>query len=151
VLYLVCPRLKKGNTARAAPHDVFQIQILFDEICNILKAAGINLKDLFLNADPGFDSKELREACQEEEIIPNVKANPRNSANQQQEPYQSGTHIFDDELYKDRYVIEHANAWIDGFKALLVRFEFSVRNWVSLHFMAFSVIFLRKINKKQKV
>lgn len=132
-------------------HDLFQIQILFDEICNILKAAGINLKDLFLNADPGFDSKELREACQKEEIIPNLKANPRNSANQQQEPYQSGTHIFDDELYKDRYVIEHANAWIDGFKALLVRFEFSIRNWVSLHFMAFSVIFLRKINKKQKV
>lgn len=37
------------------------------------------------------------------------------------------------------------------FKALLVRFEFSARNWMSLHFMAFSVIFLRKISKKQKV
>lgn len=102
-------------------------------------------------APPGFDSKEFREACQKEEIIPNVKANPRNSANQQEEPYQSGTHIFDDELYKHRAVIEHANAWIDGFKALLVRFEFSVRNWMALHFIAFSVIFLRKIDKKQKV
>jgi transposase len=132
-------------------HDLFQIQILFDEICNILKAAGINLKDLFLNADPGFDSKEFREACQKEEIIANVKANLRNSANQEQELHQSGTHIFDEELYEDRTVIEHANAWIDGFKALLVRFEFSVRNWMALHFIAFSVIFLRKINKKQKV
>jgi len=79
-------------------------------------------------APPGFDSKEFQEACQKEEIIPNVKPNPRNSANQQHEPYQSGTHIFDEELYEDRTVIEHANAWIDGFKALLVRFEFSVRN-----------------------
>ena len=42
-------------------------------------------------------------------------------------------------------------AAIDGFKALLVRFEFSVRNWSALHFIAFSVIFLRKINKKIKV
>ena len=132
-------------------HDLFEIQNLFDEICNILKAAGISLKGLFLNADPGFDSTEFKEACQKEEIIPNVKLNPRNSTNQEQEPYESGSHIFDDELYKDRSVIEHANAWIDGFKALLVRFEFSVRNWMALHFMAFSVIFLRKISKKQKV
>lgn len=107
------------------------------------------MKGLFLNADPGFDSKEFKEACQKEEIIPNVKLNPRNSANQ--EPYQSGSHIFDNELYKDRSVIEHANAWIDGFKVLLVRFEFLVRNWMALHFMAFSVIFLRKIDKKTKV
>ena len=40
---------------------------------------------------------------------------------------------------------------IDGFKALLVRFEFSVRNWGALHFIAFSVIFLLKISKKIKV
>lgn len=39
----------------------------------------------------------------------------------------------DEELYKDKSVIEHANAWIDGFKALLVRFEFTARNWMGLH------------------
>lgn len=128
-------------------HDLFQIQQLFDEICTILKEAGINLQDLFLNADPGFDSKEFRQACQKENIIPNVKPNPRNSDNQDKEPYQNGTHIFDDELYKDRSVIEHSNSWIDGFKALLVRFEFKVKNWMALHFIAFSVIFLRKIKK----
>ncbi len=47
-------------------------------------------------------------------------------------PYQSGTHIFDEQLYKDRSVIEHSNVWIDGFKALLVRFEFSVINWLQV-------------------
>lgn len=132
-------------------HDLFQIQELFDEICSLLKEAGINLKGLFLNADSGFDSSSFMVACEQEEIIANVKENPRNSTNQEQEPYQSGTHVFDDELYPDRSVIEHANAWIDGFKALLVRFEFSVKNWMSLHFIAFSVIFLRKINRKLKV
>jgi transposase len=132
-------------------HDLFQIQQLFDEICTLLKEAGIELKDLFLNADPGFDSEEFRQACQKEKIVPNVKSNQRNSANQEKEPYQNGTHIFDEELYRDRSVIEHSNSWIDGFKALLVRFEFTVKNWMSLHFIAFSVIFLRKINKKIKV
>jgi transposase len=30
-------------------HDLFQIQELFDEICSLLKEAGIDLKDIFLN------------------------------------------------------------------------------------------------------
>lgn len=132
-------------------HDLFEIQALFDEICTMLKEAGINLDGLFLNADPGFDADSFREACEKENIIPNIKPNPRNAGNQNPELKPIGTAIFDELLYEDRTVIEHANAWIDGFKALLVRLEFSVRNWMALHFIAFSVIFLRKINKKQKV
>lgn len=132
-------------------HDLFAIQQLFEEICALLKDAGINLQALFLNADPGFDSAGFRSACAKEEIIANVKPNPRSGSAESERVYQSGDHIFDEELYKDRSVIEHTNAWIDGFKALLVRFEFSVRNWMSLHFMAFSVIFLRKIKRRSKV
>ena len=142
--------------ARATPHDLFQIQVLFDEVCGLLKAAGLNLKGLFLNADPGFDSADFVGACEKEEIIANVKANPRNWANSEPAVHESGTHVFDGDLYADRSVIEphrrtDADAWIDGFKALLVRFEFSVKNWMSLHFIAFSVIFLRKIKRKEKV
>ena len=110
------------------------------------------MNGLFLNADPGFDGENFYKACEKENIIPNVKPNPRNDSQEQRiEAYQNGTHIFDEELYKDRPVIELANAWIDRFKTLLVRFEFSVKNWMALHFIAFSVIFLRKINKKNKV
>lgn len=136
-------------TAPAA--RLFEIQVLFDEICGLLKAADINLKGLFLNADSGFDSADFIAACEQEEIIANVKENPRNSANQESQPDESGTPVFNETLYQDRSVIEHANAWIDGFKALLVRFEFSVKNWMSLHFIAFSVIFLRKVKRKPKV
>jgi hypothetical protein len=131
-------------------HDLFEIQQLLEEIRSLLKEARIELKGLFLNADAGFDSAEFKGACEKEEIILNVKANPRNSKKWDGESYQGGTHIFDEELYKERTVIEHANAWMDGFKSLLIRFEFSVRNWMNLHFMAFTIIFLRKINKKQK-
>ena len=143
--------LAMSTPQKGQHHDLFEIQSLFNEICTLLKEAGINLDGLFLNADPGFDSALFREACEKENIIPNVKLNLRNSSNQETELASIGTAIFDELLYKDRSVIEHANAWIYGFKALLVRFEFSVRNWMSLHFIAFSVIFLRKINKKKKV
>ena len=90
---------------------MFQIQALFDEICALLKEAGLDLKAvsrcwLFLNADPGFDSVAFEAACAKEEIISNVKENPRNSANSEPPIYESGTHVFDDELYADRSVIE---------------------------------------------
>ena len=97
--------------ARATPHDLFEIKILFNEICTILKKANINLDGLFLNADPGFDSESFREACEEENIIPNVKPNARNSTEKDSELSPIGTTIFDEELYKDRSVIEHSNAW----------------------------------------
>lgn len=67
-------------------HDLFEIQILFDELCQILKKAKIKLDGLFLNADPGFDSKDFRMACQKEKIISNVKKNTRNTKNENHTP-----------------------------------------------------------------
>ncbi|GAB3635117.1 hypothetical protein GCM10027422_07070 [Hymenobacter arcticus] len=52
---------------------------------------------------------------------------------------------FDTELYRRRLVIERLNAWLDGFKALLVRFETSLQNWLALHWLAFTVLLLRKV------
>ena len=54
--------------------------------------------------------------------------------------------LLDEELYKERFAVERTNAWIDAFKSLLVRFETTTRNWMSLHYIAFSIILLRKIH-----
>ena len=51
----------------------------------------------------------------------------------------------DPERYRRRLVIERLNAWLDGFKALLVRYETSLQNWLALHWLAFRVLLLRKI------
>lgn len=99
----------------------------------------------FLNVDPGFDSKEMRSACIENEIEANIKPNPRNKEENGGEDW-----FFDEELYKRRTVIEHANAWMDGFKALLVRYEVLARNWMAMHWMAFTVFFLKRINKQEE-
>ena len=52
---------------------------------------------------------------------------------------------FDPELYRRWLVIERLNAWLDGFKALLVRYETSLQSWLALHWLAFTVLLLRKI------
>ncbi|MBT9395571.1 IS5/IS1182 family transposase, partial [Hymenobacter sp. NST-14] len=56
--------------------------------------------------------------------------------------------FFAPELYRRRAVGEHANAWLDGFKTLRVRYDTSIGNWLAWHYLAFLVIFLRKINLK---
>ena len=120
-------------------HDLYEIEKSFQKICDRLKEAEIDPKGLALNADAGFDSKNFREFCDGLEILANIDINKRNSKNTDYE------YLVDPELYKERFCVERTNAWLDGFKALLVRYETSARNWLSLHFLAFSIILLRKM------
>lgn len=124
-------------------HDLYEIRKLFSELCELLKEAGIEVSGLFLNGDPGFDSEELREIGSEKDIEANIKVNPRNKTSEDDDIVYR---YFDEQLYKRRTVIEHANAWLDSFKALLVRYEVLTKNWMAMHWMAFSVRFLRKFN-----
>lgn len=130
-------------TPQAGNHnDLYNIQALFEELCSLLEEAGIDLRGVFMNADAGFDAEDLRLVCAEKEIEVNIDQNKR-SEKQLKENYV----YFDEELYKQRYVIERTNAWIDGFKTLLVRYEAKINTWIADHFMAFVVIFLKtKLN-----
>jgi transposase len=130
-------------TPQAGNHnDLYEIQQLFEEMCALLQEADIDLKGVFMNADAGFDSEDLRKVCAAKEIEVNIDVNKRNK----KEPEEAYVY-FDDELYKQRYVIERTNAWLDGFKTLLVRYEGKVNTWMAAHLMAFVVIFLKtKLN-----
>jgi transposase len=125
-------------------HDLFQIKQVFEELSELLKEAGIDIVGLFLNADAGFDSRPFRQQCSQMGIEANIAVNPRNRETAEAFVY------FDELLYKRRNVIEQANAWLDSFKALLIRFETKAQHWLALHFLAFTVQFIRKINKKLK-
>lgn len=121
-------------------HDSFRLLVLFEELCLLLEAAGIALDGLFLNADSAFDTNELRHMCAVRGIEATIARNAR-VANWQTDD----DTFFDTELYRRRVVIEHANAWLDSFKTLLVRYETCVENWLAFHWIAFVVLFLRKI------
>ena len=138
---LAMPTPQAGNQ-----HDLFEIQPLVSQLGAVLEEAGIRVRGLFVNADPGFDSVAFRSYCVQEEIEVNIKSNPR-TGQKESTDYQ----YVDDELYQRRVVVEQTNAWLDSFKALLVRFETSLANWMSLHWLAFSVLFIRKITRKLKV
>jgi glutaredoxin 2 len=52
---------------------------------------------------------------------------------------------FDEKLYQRRNLIERAFAQMDAFKALLIRFETSARNWLSFNNIAIFVIAINKL------
>ncbi len=122
-------------------HDLYQISQVFQQLAALLKEAGIGTKGLFLNADAGFDSQQFRSQCIEMKIEANIALNPRNTPSTEEYVY------FDEQLFKRRNGIEQANAWLYSFKALLIRFETKEQHWLSFHFLAFSVQFIRKISK----
>lgn len=137
------PAPKRAIMARATPHDLFAIEELFEEMCLLLESAQINLKGLFLNADSGFDAQTFRTSCTKREIEANIATNPRSAPSLE-------SRYFDERLYRRHTVIEQANAWLDSFKTLVVRYETNLENWLSFHWIAFVVLFLRKINQKKK-
>ena len=95
---------------------------------------------MFLNADAGFDSKELREKCEIKGIISNFDINKRNSSN-------DNDNYFDEELYKERYSIERINAWVDSYRSLLNPFDTTLISWIGFNYIAFMAIALKKIKK----
>ena len=120
-------------------HDTFELERVFAELCGLLEEAELRLEGLFLNADKAFDGNSLRQACARRGIEANIPRNRRAADWQTDDDT-----LLDPELYRRRLVTERLNAWLDGFKALLVRYETSLQNWLVLHGLAFTVLLLRK-------
>ena len=79
----------------------------------------------------------LREFLESKEIIANIKPNPRNV--EQPDVY------FDEELYKNRFKIEQANGWLDGYKGLIMRYEYLDVTWIGMLLLGFISKFLKKV------
>lgn len=120
--------------------DLHEIEDRIDEIVSQLSAAEISVDGLFCDLDAGFDGKALRSALVSHGIIPNVCPNPRNGGETTEE------WLYDEEMYKERWKIERTNAWMDGFKAVLTRFDTTIASWKGWNFLAFIVIFLKKFH-----
>ena len=126
-----------GSPKAGNHNDLYEIEEVLKEILALLEEAGIEHKGLFLNADAGFDSKSLREFLESKEIIANIKPNLRNG--EQPDVY------FDEELYKNRFKIEQANGWLDGYKGLIMRYEYLDVTWIGMLLLGFISKFLKKV------
>ena len=129
---LACSDAVSGNH-----NDAFELEKTMDKMLKGLRLCNISTDGLFLNADAGFDTEAFRKYCFKNGIVDNIDINHRNGSDYE--------HLFDDLLYKCRFVVERTNAWMDAFKAILVRFETNKIHWKALNILASCVILLRKL------
>ena len=114
---------QKGNHA-----GLYEIKESTDSIAFQLDRCGISLDDMFNNADAGVDARSFRQVLDKYGIIANVCPNTRNG-----EP--SEEYLCDEVMYKERFVIERTNAWMDSFRSILCRFDTSWKGWNHLAFV----------------
>lgn len=138
---LACGAPMAGNH-----HDLYGIEKSMQEIVATCNAAGLSVDGLFMNADAGFDARALVEMCFGLGIIANIDRNPKNA-----DSLYEGHYVFDEQLYKERFVVERTNAWLDSYKTLLVRFEKKTDTWLAFHYCAFMMILLKKAYRDQKL
>lgn len=126
-----------GDPVSGNHNDAYNVEPSAEKMIQEISASTVSTDGLFLNADAGFDTQGLRNLFLQNDIIANIDANRRNGWQEE--------NIFDELLYKRRFVIERTNAWLDSFKALLVRFETNKIHWKALNILACIVIFIRQL------
>ncbi len=120
-------------------HDAFNLKSQLQAAFKAIKRLGISIEGAIFNADSGFDTQDARKVCFNHHVIPNIAENKRN----RKAAKLGRKRLFDAILYKDRFASERTFAWIDKFRALLVRFDIKKIYFMGSHFLAFALINLR--------
>ncbi len=106
-----------------------------------MKRLSLPIAGAYFDADTAFDTREARKVCFNHDLIPNIPQNPRHRKRQK-----SGRpRLFNPDIYKRRFTNERSFAWVDKFRALLVRFDRRSVNFLGAHCIAFAMINLRHV------
>jgi transposase len=122
-------------------NDAFNLKAHLQAAFKAIKHLGLVIAGAFFNADSAFDTKEARKVCFNHQLIPNITENKRN----RKRAKRGRKRFFNATVYKIRFVSERTFAWIDKFRALLVRFDLKDANFLAGHHLAFALINLRHL------
>ena len=120
-------------------NDAYNLKPHLQTAFKSLKRLGLDLSGAYFNADKAFDTKAARKTCFNHGLIPNIDENKRNRKGSKR----GRKRLFNAEVYKRRFTSERSFAWIDKFRALLLRFDRREIYFLGAHFIAFTLINLR--------
>jgi transposase len=120
-------------------NDAYDLKTHLQDAFKGIKRLGVSIDGAFFNADSGFDTREARKVCFNHHLIPNIDENKRNRKTTKL----GRKRLFNPVIYKDRFASERTFAWIDKFRALLVRFDLKKIYFMGSHFLAFALINMR--------
>ena len=122
-------------------NDAFNLKLHLQSAFKWMKRQGLTIQGSYFNADSAFDTKEARKVCFNHKLLPNIPENKRNRKQAKPGPKR----MFNQDVYKRRFTAERSFAWIDKFRALLVRYDRRNIYFLSGHYIAFAMINLRNV------
>ena len=122
-------------------NDAYNLKSHLQAAFRSKKRLELEISGAFFNADKAFDTKEARKTCFNHGVIPNMVENIRNH----KVTKRGRKRLFDAEVYKRRFTCERTFAWVDKFKALLIRFDRKDAFFLGAHFIVFAMINLRHV------
>ena len=122
-------------------NDAYNLKLHLQIAFKFMKRLGLDFSDAFFNADKAFDTKDTRKTCFNHGLIPNIDENKRNRKGNKR----GRKRLFDADVYKRRFISERSFAWIDKFRALLLRFDRKDVYFFGAHCIAFAMINLRHV------
>lgn len=122
-------------------HDAFDLKPHLQAAFKSMKRLGLTIAGAYFNADCAFDTLEARKVCFNHHVIPNIPENQRN----RKQAKRGRKRLFETAIYKLRFTSERSFAWIDKFRALLIRFDRKDANFLGAHHLAFALINLRHL------
>lgn len=117
----------------ASPAEVKLLEITLDS----LDIPGKQVQPQRLIADRGYDSNKARQLIEDKGMLPIIPARGNNT----RATHQDGRYL---RRYRNRWIIERTNAWIQNFRRLVVRYERSVKIFIALIHMAFAMMILKQ-------
>jgi hypothetical protein len=133
--------LASTNIVAGNHNDAFNLKPHLQSIFKWIKRQNISIQGSYFNADSAFDTKEARKVCFNYQLLPNIPENKRNRKQAKPGPKR----MFNQTVYKRRFTAERSFAWIDKFRALLIRFDRRDTYFLSGHHIAFAMINLRNV------
>ncbi len=122
-------------------NDAYNLKPHLQAAFKLLKCLGLDFLGAFFNADKAFDTRDARKTCFNHGLVPNIDENKRNRKTAKRDRKR----FFDPNIYKHRFTSERSFAWIDKFRAQLIRFDRRDAYFLGAHFIAFAMINLRHV------
>ena len=127
-------------------NDAFELKDNLRSAFKFIKRLGIAIAGSYFNADSAFDTKAARWTCFNHQVIPNIVENKRSRKRTKRGP----NRLFTPDVYNLRFSSERTFAWIDKFRALLVRFDRKAAHFMGAHYIVYALINLRHLLASEK-
>jgi transposase len=127
-------------------NDAYELKDNLQTAFKFMKRLGLDFQGACFNADSAFDTKAARKVCFNHGVRPNIAENKRNRKSVKR----GRKRLFNPDIYKHRFSSERTFAWIDKFRALLIRHDRKDLYFMGAHFIAFSMVNLRHVLANQK-